>query len=79
MYTNLMIVAIVMVAAVVLYIVDRKSKGEPIDFGTLFKLTSFSGIVTGGVVFAVQSDSVAEVVAVATESTQDMFVGKPTF
>ena len=79
MHTGLVIVGIVVVAAIVLYIVDRKSRGEPIDLGILAKISSFSAIVSGGIVFALQSDSVTEAVAVVTESAQDMFVGKPSF
>lgn len=79
MHTGLVIVGIVVVAAILLYVVDRKSRGEPIDLGILAKISSFSAIVTGGIVFALQSDSVTEAVTAVTESAQDMFVGKPSF
>jgi len=74
-----MIVGIVVVAAILLYVVDRKSRGEPMDMGILAKISSFSAIVTGGIVFALQSDSVTEAVTAVTETAQDMFVGKPSF
>jgi hypothetical protein len=74
-----MIVGIVVVAAILLYVVDRKSRGEPIDLSILTKITSFSAIVAGGIVFALQSDSVTEAVTAVTETAQDMFVGKPSF
>ena len=79
METSLIIVAIVVVAAVVLYIADRKTRGQPIEFPILAKIASFSGLATGGVVIALQSDAVSEAVSAVTDSAQDMFVGKPTF
>ena len=79
METSLVIVAIVVVAAIVLYIADRKTRGQPIEFPILAKIASFSGLATGGVVFALQSDAVSEAVSAVTDSAQDMFVGKPTF
>ena len=74
-----MVVAIVVVASVILYVVDRKTRGEPIETAILAKIASFSGLATGGVVFALQSDAVSEAVTMVTDSAQDMFVGKPTF
>jgi hypothetical protein len=79
METSLIIVAIVVVASIVLYIADRKTRGQPIEFPILAKIASFSGLATGGVVFALQSDAVSEAVSAVTDSAQDMFVGKPTF
>jgi hypothetical protein len=79
MQTMFMIVGIVVVASVALYVIDRKTRGEPIDMGILAKISSFSGIVAGGIIFALQSDSVSEAVTAATETAQDMFVGKPSF
>lgn len=79
METPLIIVAIVVVASIVLYIADRKTRGQPIEFPILAKIASFSGLATGGVVFALQSDAVSDAVAAVTDSAQDMFVGKPTF
>lgn len=74
-----MVVAIVIIASIVVYLVDRKTRGEPIDPAILAKIASFSGLATGGVVFALQSDAVSEAVTAVTDSAQDMFVGKPTF
>lgn len=79
METSAMIVAIVVVAAAVLYIADRKTRGQPIEFPILAKIVSFSGLATGGVVFALQTDAVSEAVSAVTDGAQDMFVGKPTF
>lgn len=79
MYIPMMVVAIVATAAAVLYMSDRRSKGEPVDIATLFKLVSFSGLAAGGIVFALQTDIVSDAVATVTEGAQDMFVGKPSF
>ena len=79
MQTSLIIVAIVVVAAAVLYIADRKTRGQPIEVPILAKIASFAGLATGGVVFALQSDTISDAVASVSESAQDMFVGKPTF
>ena len=79
MDTSITVVAIVVVAATVLYIADRKARGEPIEFPILAKIASFAGLATGGVVFALKSDTVLDAVASVGESAQDMFVGKPTF
>jgi len=73
------IVGVVVVASLVLYIVDRKSRGEPLDMTVAAKIASFSGLATGGIVFALQSDAVSDAVAVVTDTAQDMFVGTPSF
>lgn len=73
--TLAIVVGIVVVATLVLYIVDRRTKGEPMDYGILAKLVAFAGIVSGGIVIGLQSDAVST----AVETAQDMFVGKPAF
>lgn len=70
--------------AFILYALDRKSKGESIAWDTAAKLTTFSGLITSGVVFATTADvpAVVETVKQAAAEvpvTQDMFVGVPTF
>ena len=58
---------------------DRKSRGAPLDYGLATKIATFSGLVTGGVLFAVQADGISAAVETATETATDMFVGQPTF
>lgn len=72
--------------AFILYALDRKAKGEPIAWDTAAKLTTFSGLVTSGVVFATTADvpTVVETVkesvsAASIPDVQEMFVGVPTF
>ncbi len=75
----MMVVAIVVVASAILYVADRKTRGEPIEIPILAKIASFAGLATGGVVFALQSDTVLDAVASVSEGAQEMFVGKPAF
>jgi hypothetical protein len=73
--TLAIVVGIVVVATLLLYVVDRRSKGEPMDYAILAKFGAFAGIVSGGIVVGLQSDAVST----AVETAQDMFVGKPAF
>ena len=77
--TNVVIVIAVALTSIILYILDRRNKGEPVEGGALAKIGSFAGIVTGGVVFALQADGVAQAVESVSEVAQDMFVGQPAF
>ena len=64
----------------IVYALERRSKGEPIDWLDAGKLSIFGGVITSGVVFATTTDVVADVAkAVDIPAVQDMFVGKPTF
>jgi hypothetical protein len=74
-----MIVGAVMIVAALLYVLERRSKGVPVDYLDLAKLTLGSGVITSGVVYTVGTDSVVEVAETVTTAAQDMFVGKPDF
>ncbi len=66
----------------ILYVLDRKSKAEPIDWGTAIKLSVFGSALAGGVTFATSSEKVVEVIKQLPPEVppaQDMFVGVPTF
>ena len=64
----------------IVYALERRSKGEPIDWLDAGKLSIFGGVITSGVVFATTTDVVADAVkAIDIPAVQDMFVGKPTF
>lgn len=68
----------------IVYALERRSKKEPIVWEDALKLSLFSGIVTSGVVFASTADltnvpTVVEGVKTVAETTQDMFVGTPSF
>ena len=76
------IVAAVAVVAIVLYVWDRRTKREQIDWSTAGKLAIGAGGIAGGVVYAVGDDAVESVVEATTSAihaAQDMFVGKPAF
>ena len=65
----------------VLYALDRRFKGEPIDWFTASKLTILGGILSGGIAYAITPEAVAEVAKVVETPSpaQEMFVGVPTF
>lgn len=76
-YTLAMVAGVVAVVAFVLYIWDRSSKGQEIEWLDAGKLALGAGGVAGGVVYAVGSEDVLESVTSAASVAQDMFVGKP--
>lgn len=79
-YTLGMIAGIVAVVAFVLYIWDRTSKNQDIEWLDAGKMALGAGGVAGGVAYAVGSDGVdaaVESVTSAAAATQEMFVGKP--
>jgi hypothetical protein len=66
----------------ILYALDRRFRGEAIDWFSAAKITVLGGLLSGGIAYTVSSpEVVAEVAAVVPEvsSTQEMFVGQPTF
>ena len=64
----------------IIYVIERKSKSEPISWEHVVKLCLFGGLLSAGVVFASSSEAVIEAVKnVELPSVQDMFVGVPTF
>ena len=76
------IVAVVVVVTVVLYVYDRRTKQQPVDFVDAAKLAVGAGSIAGGVTYAVGGDSlpdVVETISKAADVTQEMFVGKPEF
>lgn len=66
----------------ILYAIDRRLRGESLDWTTAVKITSVGSILSGGIAYAVSSPEVVveAVKAVAeTPAAQEMFVGVPTF
>lgn len=76
-------VALVSIITFIMYALDRRSKGEPIDPMTAIKLSLFGGLLSGGVAYATTTgESVIETVKAAMpdiEVVQEMFVGEPVF
>jgi uncharacterized membrane protein len=75
-------IAAVSVALVcfIVYALERRSKGEPINWTDAGKLSLFGGIISAGVVFATTTDVVTDAVkTMEVPSVQDMFIGRPTF
>jgi hypothetical protein len=79
MYTLAMIAGVVAVIAFVLYIWDRKTKGEPVEWLDAGKLALGAGGAAGGIAYAVGADDVTDAVTSVAEKAQEMFVGKPEF
>jgi uncharacterized membrane protein YsdA (DUF1294 family) len=65
----------------ILYALDRRFKGEPIDWFSASKLTVLGGLLSGGIGYTISSPEViAEVVKTEVPApAQEMFVGVPTF
>lgn len=64
----------------IVYALERRSKGEPIDWTDAGKLSLFGGIISAGVVFATTTDVITDAVkTMEVPNVQDMFVGKPSF
>lgn len=79
MYTLGMIAGVVAVVAFVLYVWERNSKGQEVEWLDAGKLAIGAGGVAGGVAYAVGTDAVEGVVESATTVAQDMFTGKAQF
>ncbi len=74
-----MVAGVVAVVAFVLYVWDRTSKQQDIDWMDAGKLALSAGGVAGGVAYAVGAEDAVEAVTSVASSAQDMFVGKPEF
>ena len=75
-YTYGMIVGAVVAVVMILYVMDRRSKDQPIDVMDATKVVGGAGVLTGGVVYALGGADAAEPMVAAV---QDMFTGKPSF
>jgi hypothetical protein len=73
---SLTILAVVVFATVVIYVVERYTKSKPIDSLDAVKLGVLSAGLTGGVIYTLGEGNVGDIVSSAVE---DMFVGKPSF
>jgi hypothetical protein len=69
----------VAVVAVVLYVWDRRTKQQGIDYTDAAKLALGVGAGASGIAYAVGTPDIAETVASTAEMVQEMFTGKPEF
>lgn len=76
LYTYGMVVGAVVVVAILMYVMDRRSKDQPIDTMDAAKLGGGAAVLSGGVLYALGGAEVAEPMVSAV---QDMFTGKPSF
>jgi len=74
-----MIAGVVAVVACVLYVWDRYSKAEPVEWLDAGKLSLGAGGVAGGIAYALGSEDAVDAVTTAATTAQEMFVGKPEF
>lgn len=79
MYTLGMIAGIVAVVAFVLYVWERNTKGQDVEWLDAGKLALGAGGVAGGVAYAVGTDVAEAAVDSVTTAAQEMFTGKPEF
>lgn len=78
------IIIVVSLVCFILYVGDRRMREESIDWMTALKLTLIGGLLSGGTGYALgydffESVPITEVVEVAKDVAQEMFVGIPTF
>ena len=72
------IVGVVVLVTVVLYVWDRRTKHQSVDYFDAMKLAVGAGGIAGGVTYAVSSDLLPDVME-SVSGVQEMFVGKPEF
>jgi|LauGreDrversion4_2_1035121.scaffolds.fasta_scaffold1256000_1 hypothetical protein len=75
-YTYGLIIGAVVAVAIVLYVMDCRSKDQPIEVMDAAKVGGGAGILTGGVLYALGGAEAAEPMVTAV---QEMFTGKPSF
>lgn len=77
----LLIILMIAVGSIVVYAVERVTRKKDFVWMDAAKIGLLSGAGAGGIVYAIGVDvqSVTNMVSSATESVQDMFVGKPSF
>lgn len=73
------IAAVVAAVAIVLYVWDRRTKRESIDWMNATKLAIGAGGIAGGVAYAVDGEAIVEAGQAAVSQAQEMFVGRPAF
>jgi hypothetical protein len=69
----------VAVTAFVLYIWDRHSKGQPVEWLDAGKLSLGAGGVAGGIAYVLGTEDAVDTATSAVSAAQEMFVGKPEF
>jgi hypothetical protein len=74
------IAGVVAVVALVLYIWERRTHHQPVEWVDAAKLAVGASGIAGGVAYAVTgSEEAMEAIQTVTETAQEMFVGKPEF
>jgi hypothetical protein len=81
MHTTLYISTAVALLCFILYVLDRRSRSEPIDWTSAFKLSTFGSLSAGGIAFVLSPSTSMTDLKIIPEimPTQDIFVGTPSF
>jgi hypothetical protein len=81
MHTTLYISTAVALLCFILYVLDRRSRSEPIDWTSAFKLSTFGSLIAGGIAFVLSPSTSMTDLKIIPEimPTQDIFVGTPSF
>jgi hypothetical protein len=69
----------VAVLAFILYVWDRSSKSQPVEWLDAGKLSLSAGGVAGGIAYALGTEDAADAVSTVATAAQEMFIGKPEF
>lgn len=80
--TFAIIAAVVAIVAIGLYVWERRTKQQSVEWADAAKLGVGAGSIAGGVAYAIGGEGVAdtvEKVAEVASAAQEMFVGKPEF
>ena len=80
--TFAIIAAVVAIVAIVLYVWERRTKQQSVEWTDAAKLGVGAGSIAGGVAYAMGAEGVADTVervAEVASAAQEMFVGKPEF
>lgn len=77
----LLIILVIAIGSILVYAVERYTRSQKFLWMDATKIGLLSGAGAGGIIYAIGSDveAVTQIVSTASDSVQDMFVGKPSF
>lgn len=76
----LLIILVVAAGSIVVYYIERFTRGHTFMWMDATKIGLLSGAAAGGIVYAIGGDTnVVTNIVSTSELVQDMFVGKPSF
>lgn len=77
----LLIILVIAIGSILVYAVERYTRSQKFLWMDATKIGLLSGAGAGGIIYAIGGDveAVTQIVSTASDSVQDMFVGKPSF